>query len=75
VLSEKRYGIGYQAVALPKTDEGTALTQVVADTIDHLIETGTYGALYEARGLEQNELPNVEINDAAKYENSFLDLD
>jgi polar amino acid transport system substrate-binding protein len=74
VLSENRYGIGYQAVALPKTEDGTALTQVVADTIDHLIETGTYGALYEARGLEQNELPQVAINDAAKYENSFLDL-
>lgn len=74
VLSEKRYGIGYQAVALPKTEDGTALTQVVADTIDHLIETGTYGSLYEARGLEQNELPEVAINDAAKYENSFLDL-
>jgi polar amino acid transport system substrate-binding protein len=75
VLTEKRYGIGYQAIALPKTADGTKLTQAVADAVDHLIGSGVYGALYKARGLEQNELPKVQVNDAAKYENSFLDLD
>ncbi|SFU11342.1 ABC transporter substrate-binding protein [Arthrobacter sp. ov118] len=74
VVADKRYGIGYQAIALPKTEDGTKLTQVVADAVNHLIETGVYGELYKSRGLEQNELPKVQINDAAKYENSFLDL-
>ena len=74
VLTDKRYGIGYQAIALPKTADGTKLTQVVADAVNHLIDSGVYGSLYKDRGLEQNELPKVQINDAAKYENSFLDL-
>ena len=74
VVPSKRYGIGYQAVALPKTDDGTNLTNAVAEAINHLIETGVYHALYAQRGLTQNELPTVAINDAAKYNNAFLDL-
>ncbi len=74
VVPAKRYGVGYQAIALPKTDDGDKLTQVVANAVDHLIETGVYGALYEQRGLTQNELPHVAINDAKKYDGSFLDL-
>lgn len=74
VVPGKRYGVGYQAIALPKTADGTKLTQVVAEAVDHLIDTGAYGALYEARGLTQNELPKVAINDAAKYDSTFLDL-
>lgn len=75
VVKGKRYGVGYQAIALPKSADGTKLTKAVADAVDHLIETGVYGSLYKARGLEQNELEKVQINDAAKYESSFLDLD
>lgn len=75
VVKGQRYGVGYQAVALPKNADGTKLTKAVAATIDHLIETGVYGSLYTARGLEQNEMKKVAINDAAKYESSFLDLD
>ena len=75
VVPGKRYGVGYQAIALPKTADGTKLTKAIAATVDELIKTGVYGSLYKARGLEQNELPKVQVNDAAKYENSFLDLD
>jgi len=75
VVTGKRYGVGYQAIALPKSADGTKLTKAIAATVDHLIESGVYGSLYTARGLEQNEMKKVKINDAAKYENSFLDLD
>ncbi|MGO4595176.1 ABC transporter substrate-binding protein [Leifsonia sp. 2TAF2] len=75
VVKGKRYGVGYQAIALPKNADGTKLTKAIAATVDHLIETGVYGSLYKARGLEQNEMKKVAINDAKKYESSFLDLD
>ncbi|MCO5969415.1 ABC transporter substrate-binding protein [Actinoallomurus soli] len=74
VVTQKRYGVGYQAVALPKNADGTTLTHVIADTFDELITSGAYGALYQQAGLTQNELPKVAINDAAKYEGTFLDI-
>jgi polar amino acid transport system substrate-binding protein len=74
VVPGKRYGIGYQAVALPKTTDGTRLTKTVAKAFDKLISEGTYGALYKKQGLTQNELKKVAINDAAKYESHFLDI-
>jgi polar amino acid transport system substrate-binding protein len=69
-----RYAVGYQSIALGKSAAETQLTKVVQKSVTALKKTGFYGALFQKWGVTVDEVKTITINDAIKYNGSFLNL-
>lgn len=56
---------GLNGIAVAKAD--MELTQLIADTLNHLIETGTYGEIYALWGIENFSVDEALINPATEH--------
>lgn len=66
-----KYAVGLQAMIVAKRNG--ALRDAIQATLQAMVDDGSYRAVFEKWGLEQNMLETITINDAARFTN-YLDV-
>ncbi|WP_207762047.1 ABC transporter substrate-binding protein [Arboricoccus pini] len=72
LVKGSQYAVGYQSMLVGK--DNPQLRDVLAATMQSMIDDGSYAKIFEKWGLGENKLDKVTVNDAARFAD-YMKLD